>query len=749
MPFNLGIMSVGFEMDLSGLTSGATKAESIIEGLSSIGEQAGATLTESFSMPESSIGVLVDSLDRIRLHLRTLLDSVGNLTASVDAGFAQMAEEASIASEAIDSRLMSIQEHAMSAGNAVREAGSMSHAAGGGFLSMAGNLGMAAMGFQIVTQMALQAGDALLSPAASAEQTQMAFQTLLGSAKAAKQEMQDLNDFAAKTPFQTQGIDQAAQKMLAFGFNTKDIIPDLTAFGDALAGLGKTSDADMEQMVGALGKIQAQGHLTGESMQELSDLGIPVWQLLAKETGKSTTELQRMVSQGAIPAKDAIAMLDKGIESSNLGGGMKKQADTFNGTLSTVLSNAKIALASFGGPLLDGAKQGLKSLGDMFASKGFQEFATKTGKQIADIMGNLGKFFSNPAFAQFGHLLGDVIGKGFEKIMGYLSSPAFGNFMKTVGDGLVKVFQTLSPFVQSVIHDFQEFGKQIGPVLTPIIQGFFKALQSPEFQGFIKLIGEGIAGAIHIALPLIGEIIKNVVKFGEEIAVRLQPLIEKFMEWWKMAWPGISLVLKGVFDGIVGIVKIAWALVSGIIKIGLDLLSGNWKQAWEDLKDMLKGVWDGILDFLGGLGETIVGILATAGASIYDAIKKPFSDAWDFISNFFGNVGQLFNDLFSGNFGALQGDVTKLGFAPKGFAGGVENYGGGLAKVHKDELIYLPPHSSVYTATQSAAMLQGGGNGEIHLHNHIYLDGQPLAASIMPHVNQMALAMHGPRARIA
>src|SRR5690348_15314695 len=101
MPFNLGIMSVGFEMDLSGLTSGATKAESIIEGLSSIGEEAGVSLTESFSMPEDALGLLVNGLDRVVLHLRTMLDSVDELTASVDAGFAQMSEEASIAAENI------------------------------------------------------------------------------------------------------------------------------------------------------------------------------------------------------------------------------------------------------------------------------------------------------------------------------------------------------------------------------------------------------------------------------------------------------------------------------------------------------------------------------------------------------------------------------------------------------------------------------------------------------------------------
>src|ERR1019366_6343610 len=134
---------------------------------------------------------------------------------------------------------------------------------GGGIGGLISNVGMGNMQLQMFTGTVQQLGQALLGPAETAETTQLAFTTLMHSSSAAQKELQALNTFAAGTPMQTQWVDDAASKMLAFGFKTSSIIPDITAIGDSLSGLGKLSSVSLNSIVDVFGKVQAAGKLTG------------------------------------------------------------------------------------------------------------------------------------------------------------------------------------------------------------------------------------------------------------------------------------------------------------------------------------------------------------------------------------------------------------------------------------------------------------------------------------------------------
>jgi len=58
-----------------------------------------------------------------------------------------------------------------------------------------------------------------VSAAAKVETLSTQFSTLLGSTKAAESQMQSLVDFAASTPFKLEGLAEASQLLLSFGFS--------------------------------------------------------------------------------------------------------------------------------------------------------------------------------------------------------------------------------------------------------------------------------------------------------------------------------------------------------------------------------------------------------------------------------------------------------------------------------------------------------------------------------------------------
>ncbi len=171
------------------------------------------------------------------------------------------------------------------------------------------------------------------------EQAQIAFTTMLGSGEKAKAYLDDLKEFAAKTPFEFPDLVRASQRLIAMGFAAKDVKPLLTAVGDAVAGLGGGA-AEIDRVTLALGQMQGRGRVATQEMNQLTEVGIPAWRILAESIGISESKLRDLVEKGAVPAGKAVEALVEGMNKS-FGGMMEKQATSFNGLISTIKDEAR------------------------------------------------------------------------------------------------------------------------------------------------------------------------------------------------------------------------------------------------------------------------------------------------------------------------------------------------------------------------------------------------------------------------
>lgn len=91
------------------------------------------------------------------------------------------------------------------------------------------------------------------------------FKVMLGSQEAALAKVEELKEFAAKTPFGMTELADATQTLLAFGVDTEKVTPALKAIGDVALG-------DKEKFAGlslAFGQIQAVGKATGEDVNQM------------------------------------------------------------------------------------------------------------------------------------------------------------------------------------------------------------------------------------------------------------------------------------------------------------------------------------------------------------------------------------------------------------------------------------------------------------------------------------------------
>ena len=173
-----------------------------------------------------------------------------------------------------------------------------------------------------------------LSTASAAETTEISFTTMLGSAEAARDMMDELADFAAHTPFELSGLQTATRQLLAYGFTAEDVIPMLTAVGDATAALG-TGQAGIESVTRALGQMQTRGKVSAEEMLQLTEAGIPAWEYLAEAIGTDTAGAMQAVTDGAVSASQGIKAITQGMEQ-DFGGMMESQSKTVAGLMSNL-----------------------------------------------------------------------------------------------------------------------------------------------------------------------------------------------------------------------------------------------------------------------------------------------------------------------------------------------------------------------------------------------------------------------------
>ena len=246
------------------------------------------------------------------------------------------------------------------------------------------------------------------------ELTAISFETMLGSAEAAKDLMIDLKDFAANTPFDFPELSDASSKLLAMGFAAEDIIPVMTSVGNTAAATGKGS-AGIEQITRALGDIKTKGTLATEEMKQLVNANIPAWDMLAKKTGQTVAEVKDQVSKGAISADDAIAAILEGMDE-KFGGLMDKQSATLTGRLSNMADNVGQIFGSLGEGIFEKVSGGVGKVGDFLDKFSDNMKSGGLSQALEDLIPPvlMDKIYN--LMGAFGNLF-DTLGVGFDTLM--------------------------------------------------------------------------------------------------------------------------------------------------------------------------------------------------------------------------------------------------------------------------------------------------------------------------------------------
>ena len=474
--------------------------------------------------------------------------------------------------------------------------------------------------------------------AANAEQVDIAFNTMLGPERAKKM-IADLVEFAKTTPFEMAGLNKATQQMLAYGFAADDVIPMLTDVGNATAALG-AGQQGIDAITRALGQMHGKGTAASQEMMQLTEVGIPAWEYLAKALHTDVAGAMEMVTKKAVSADVAIAAIRAGMQG-DFGGLMIKQSRTLTGVLSNLSDAATAtimkmyqtdgykkmtdALSKLADPiqklvesLMPLFERGMEALAGMAtnAANAISQMSASDIQTIAKSIGMLAG--TGPALL--------VIGKSMEtagKMLG-----AFSKASGTVAEGL-SVIKGIIPGTLSTVAGLSTgFKSSFGGIAATIQDKLETAiLYAWEFRdSLLKAFSSSIASKLGgVGSAIAGVLGPALTSLGPKLLGAVQPAM------------GVVANLASGFGSatvVLGILSIA-AAVAGTAFVAM---GGDITQAAANIASNIVGIADtipGLASQISSVLPQVASGLASAGPTLAHAFEVLFSQmgaAWQQIA---------------------------------------------------------------------------------------------------------------------
>jgi tape measure domain-containing protein len=187
--------------------------------------------------------------------------------------------------------------------------------------------------------------------------------------------LRQISKFSVVTPFETTGLQEAANTLLGAGIAGGDVVDVLKE----IAAVSKTT-GQVGELADALAKGFSKGKFQTEELNKFLERGINLHPELQKQIGKTGDAYGKAVQAGLgfEDVRSAIAAMSA--EGGLFFGMIKTQSTTFSGLISTLSSNWDEFLLKFGQPINDS----LKPLLEIFISQ--VQKLTESGKQIGEII---------------------------------------------------------------------------------------------------------------------------------------------------------------------------------------------------------------------------------------------------------------------------------------------------------------------------------------------------------------------------
>lgn len=335
------------------------------------------------------------------------------------------------------------------------------------------------------------------------------------SAQPAQELIQWIQKLAIKSPFTQAGVADAFRMAMAYGFTADESQRLTQTMIDFAAGSG-ANEASMSRIALALGQIKSKGKLAGQEVLQLTEAGLPVTEILAKAFNVTTGELERMRSEGLIPADAAIEAIVQSLET-DFAGAAERQSASFSGLISTMTDLKEVGLREF----FTGTFTAIQPQLDAFVNK-FQEPETiakirelgdafgETVLNILDTGGDLIEWYTE-------------LDEGTKKLLVGLAGVA------VVGPGVTRTFADMAYSASALVSAGSAAAKMLPEIGAGIklMRGGASALETASLGGGALI---SVLGGVTLA---VGSVAAMWVQYNKQVTQTNQQGISSVANAWK------------------------------------------------------------------------------------------------------------------------------------------------------------------------------------------------------------------------
>lgn len=208
-------------------------------------------------------------------------------------------------------------------------------------------------------------------------------------------------------------------------------------------------------------------------------------------------------------------------------------------------------------------------------------------------------------------------------------------------DSVIEVWNNIKEFISIVITDIgtilTTLWEQYGQTLISNVKEFFNSIQSFILSAWESVIKPIIENALEMLTWLWNNHLKGLV---EEVGQFIMKLVNGALEIWnKFISPLVDFLVKtlgpvfvNVFNFIVDSVGTAVSFISdiakslltvfgGVIDFIVGVFTGNWSKAWEGVRNIFKGIFDGLVGIVKWPLNAIIDLVNCAISGINGMIK--------------------------------------------------------------------------------------------------------------------------------
>lgn len=364
--------------------------------------------------------------------------------------------------------------------------------------------------------------------------------------------------------------------------------------GDAATGLMGMAKSGIGGMLGKAGTAMA-GSKAGMALGGIA--------------GKAGGLFSAIAGSGAVKAIGGAASGGFGVLSSILGPLAGGFGSLLAGALPVVgVISSIIAVVSILGDNLEGIRT---IVGNVFGEQGLAVFDKFTGA-----LSNVGNFisglfvdggvatalsgFRDMLFGTDGIFAGNALGAGaFDGVVSILQS-----IMTVVGQLVSFSTTTVKPIIQDL---FSFITQTVVPIILQTITAAAPYISSiiSNVGSAVMMVAQYIGQAIQVALPYIQAIISAVLSIGSVVIPALLG-----------AFTGLTSALGPIIETIKGILDGLFQALGGLIDFIVGVFTGNWQQAWQGVQDIFGGIWNALVGLVKLPINAVIGIINGAISGI-------------------------------------------------------------------------------------------------------------------------------------